>query len=77
MAYTNGSGKPPEPERRTNITSLEEVRKRAEAEAKAQMKAAKPSVPIRERLIGIGLIGIAVATLVAWLAPMLGLGGSR
>lgn len=77
MAYTNGSGKPPEPERKTNITSLEEVRKRAEAEAKAKMKKSKPPASMRDRLIGIGLIGIAVATLVAWLAPMLGFSGTR
>ena len=77
MAYTNGSGKPPEPERKTNITSLEEVRKRAEAEAKAKMKKAQPAVPMRERLIGIGLIGIAVATVVAWLLPMFGSGVGR
>ncbi len=77
MAYTNGSGKPPEPERRTNITSLDEVRKRAEAEGKARQKATQPAGSMRDLLIGIGLIGIAVATIVAWLLPMMGFGGNR
>jgi CCR4-NOT transcriptional regulation complex NOT5 subunit len=77
MAYTNGSGKAPEPERKTNITSLEEVRKRAEAEAKASIKASQPSVPLRDRLIGLGFIGIAVATVGAWIASLTGFGAGR
>lgn len=77
MAYTNGSGTPPEHERKTNITSLEDVRKRAEADAKAARRLSKPSVPLRDWLIGIGLIGIAVATVVAWLASLTGIGASR
>jgi hypothetical protein len=37
--HVNGSGH--EPPRKTNITSLEEVRKRAEAEAKARARRAR------------------------------------
>ena len=65
--YTNGSGK--EPERKTNITSLEEVRKRAEAEAKAKMRAARGGV-WKDRIVGAVFIAMALGTIVHWVSPL-------
>ncbi len=71
--YTNGSGKKPdEPERKTNITSLEEVRKRAEAEAKAKMRAARKAQPSvwKERIIGAVLVAMALGMVWHWVSPL-------
>jgi hypothetical protein len=70
--YTNGTGKRPEdePPRRTNITSLEEVRKRAEAEAKAAMRAKRGS-SVRDYAIGGIILVMALGMIGTWLAPLL------
>jgi hypothetical protein len=75
--YTNGSGRRPDddpPKRTTNITSLDEVRKRAEAEAKAQLKAERRAKlgpnPWRDRAIGALFIVMAVGMIWHWLAPL-------
>lgn len=65
--YTNGSGK--EPERKTNITSLEEVRKRAEAEAKTKMRAARSGI-WKDRIIGAVFIAMAIGAIVHWVSPL-------
>jgi hypothetical protein len=77
--YTNGSGKKPdEPERRTNITSLEEVRKRAEAEAKAKMRAARGPSAWKERVIGAVIIAMALGMVWHWVSPLFqATGGTR
>ena len=76
--YTNGSGKKPdEPERKTNITSLEEVRKRAEAEAKAKMRAARKAQPSvwKDRIIGAVFVAMALGMIWHWVSPLVGSSG--
>ena len=66
--HLNGSGK--EPERKTNITSLDEVRKRAIAEAKREQRAALGPNIWRDRAIGAVIILMALGMIVHWLAPL-------
>ena len=66
--HLNGSGK--EPERKTNITSLDEVRKRAIAEAKRERRAALGPNVWRDRVIGAVIILMALGMIVHWLAPL-------
>ena len=67
--HLNGSGK--EPERKTNITSLDEVRKRAIAESKAEQRAALGPNVWRDRVIGAVIILMALGMIVHWLAPLI------
>ena len=68
--HLNGSGA--EPPRKTNITSLDEVRKRAEAEAKQAARAKRGPPPWRDWLIGAVIVAMALGMIWHWLAPLLG-----
>ena len=71
--HLNGSGS--EPPKKTNITSLDEVRKRAEAEAKAAMRSKRAPSPVRDWIIGGIIVAMALGTLWHWLAPLFRSGG--
>jgi hypothetical protein len=64
----NGSGKDPKP--KTNITSLDEVRKRAIADAKREQRAALGPNIWRDRIIGGIFILMALGMIAHWLAPL-------
>jgi len=66
--HVNGSGD--EPPRKTNITSLEEVRKRAEAEAKARARATRGPSHFRDVIIGALILAMALGMIWHWLAPL-------
>ncbi len=66
--HLNGSGH--EPERKTNITSLEEVRKRAEAETKQAARVKRGVTSPRDLIIGAVIIAMALGMLWHWLAPL-------
>jgi hypothetical protein len=66
--HANGDGG--EPPRKTNITSLEEVRKRAEAEAKARAKAARGPSYVRDIIVGAVFVAMALGMIWHWLAPL-------
>jgi hypothetical protein len=77
--HANGAGNGhDEPPRKTNITSLEEVRKRAEAEAKAKMRAARGPSYARDLVIGALIIAMALGMIWHWVSPLTGaIGGAR
>jgi hypothetical protein len=68
--HLNGSGREPE-KPKTNISSLDEARKRAIAEAKQQERASRPPSSTRDLIIGAALILMALGMLWHWLAPLL------
>ena len=72
---SNGSGDGPgdAPKRETNIASLEEVRKRATAKAKADQKKARGPSDVRERIVGAVLILMALGAV--WHFVATGMGG--
>jgi hypothetical protein len=68
----NGSGREPE-KSKTNISSLDDARKRAIAETKQKERASRPPSNVRELAIGAVLILMALGMLWHWLAPLAGL----
>ena len=64
--HANGGGD--DPPRKTNITSLEEVRKRAEAKARA--RAARGPSHMRDIIVGALIIAMALGMIWHWLAPL-------
>ena len=72
----NGSGKPNgsggDPKRTTNITSLDEVRKRAEASVKQKARAARVPSHWRDDVFAGVIVLMAVGMIIYWAAPLFG-----
>ena len=62
----NGSGEP------SNVTSLEEARKRASAKAKQEKRAARGSMSPRDWIIGIVVVAMALGMIGWWIAGLYG-----
>jgi hypothetical protein len=64
--YTNGSGNHQEPERDTNVASLDEARRRAKEKAKASAKLDRVPSTARDRVIGGIFILMAIGMIGYW-----------